>query len=154
MLIIYTFEIIDDPFKTNFKTDHYNMLVPNILRLLRFCFLTRKDVPTVTLLSLLTDEPQKHIDVIWKVQLPKVVRTSLTSSLTSGVLLLTKYCMYLLFTGKSYAQNLSATIFTSKRLFNLFKELCFVYVPVKCMHGVRLLACLTDFHLTHIFGLQ
>lgn len=67
MLIIYTFEIIDDPFKTNFKTDHYNMLVPNILRLLRFCFLTRKDVPTVTLLSLLTDEPQKHIDVIWKV---------------------------------------------------------------------------------------
>lgn len=67
MLIIYTYEIIDDPFKTNFKTDHYNMLVPNILRLLRFCFLTRKDVPTVTLLSLLTDEPQKHIDVIWKV---------------------------------------------------------------------------------------
>lgn len=58
--------VVDDPFKTNFKTDHYNMLVPNILRLLRFCFLTRKDVPTVTLLSLLTDEPQKHIDVIWK----------------------------------------------------------------------------------------
>lgn len=67
MLIIYTFEIIDDPFKTNFKNNEYNMLVPNILRLLRFCFLTRKDVPTVTLLSLLTDEPQKHIDVIWKV---------------------------------------------------------------------------------------
>lgn len=58
--------VIDDPFKTNFKTDHYNLLVPNILRLLRFCVLTRKDIPTVTLLSLLTEDPQKHIDVIWK----------------------------------------------------------------------------------------
>uniref|UniRef100_K1QFQ2 TATA box-binding protein-associated factor RNA polymerase I subunit A n=1 Tax=Magallana gigas TaxID=29159 RepID=K1QFQ2_MAGGI len=67
--IIKWFDVLEDndPFKTNFKTDHYNMLVPNILRLLRFCFLTRKDVPTVTLLSLLTDEPQKHIDVIWKI---------------------------------------------------------------------------------------
>lgn len=69
-----------------------------------------------------------------------------------GVLLI-KYCMYFLFIGKSYVENLFVIIFISKRLFNLFKELCFVYMRVKCMYEVRLFVCFVDFYFIYIFGL-
>ncbi|XP_061174806.1 TATA box-binding protein-associated factor RNA polymerase I subunit A-like [Saccostrea echinata] len=58
--------IKDDPFKTNIGVSNYTVLVPHVLKLLRFCFLTRRDVPTITLLNYLAEEPHKFIDIIWR----------------------------------------------------------------------------------------
>lgn len=58
---------VDDPFKTNIGASNYTVLVPHVLQLLRFCFLTRRDVPAITLLNLLAEEPKKFIDLIWRV---------------------------------------------------------------------------------------
>ncbi|XP_048738158.2 TATA box-binding protein-associated factor RNA polymerase I subunit A-like isoform X2 [Ostrea edulis] len=58
--------IVDDPFKTNIGASNYTVLVPHVLQLLRFCFLTRRDVPAITLLNLLAEEPKKFIDLIWR----------------------------------------------------------------------------------------
>lgn len=63
-----SFAFLDDPFRTSFGTSNNTVLVPNILQLLRFCLLTRKDVPTITLLNLLSEEPKRFIDIVWKVK--------------------------------------------------------------------------------------
>ncbi|XP_062604766.1 TATA box-binding protein-associated factor RNA polymerase I subunit A-like [Saccostrea cucullata] len=70
--IVHWFDVLenslikDDPFKTNFGVSNYTVLVPHVLQLLRFCFLTRRDVPTITLLNYFAEEPNKFIDIIWR----------------------------------------------------------------------------------------